>query len=129
MRQPKIDLTKKTITITKTFYNATLDNTSDEFNTLLQLTESFPSFRVLVSSGSRSGKRNDHKGLTINFMRKFVYNLDKENLSLFNQTYDYYALGFGYEGLDLYQHMKDWFLETYPNYKNMIVDCAPDKAA
>ncbi|MBP3620099.1 MAG: hypothetical protein J6J24_05540 [Clostridia bacterium] len=87
-----------------------------------------PQMRVVLRSTKAAGRTNDNKGLTYNYMRKFISVMDCENLITFDKTILHYE-SYGYESGTIYKYMKEWFLENYPNHKEMIAAAAPKRAA
>lgn len=64
------------------------------------------------------------KGLTYDFMRRFIRIMDRENLLTFEDTIKLYD-DLGYSSSKKYQCVKEWFLKSYPLYKDMIEGSEP----
>lgn len=128
MANIKVDFVTNTIIITKGFYEESCNIASEEYTTLQLVKMDNPNMKVVVKS-SRSGSRKcDYKGLTYEYMRKFIRTMDRDNMIVFEEVIDHYK-EFGQTGGELYQNVKDWFLENYPRHKEMVVDTTPKKAA
>ena len=84
--------------------------------------------KISVRESSRKNTPNKFKGLTYRYMRKFISVMDCENLITFDKTILHYE-SYGYESGTIYKYMKEWFLENYPNHKEMIAAAAPKRAA
>ena len=84
--------------------------------------------KIVVKSARTGYRKSDYKGLTYNYMRKFIRIMDTDNIVTFEKVMAHYE-SFGYESGKLYQCMREWFLETYPDHKDMIVNAAPKAVA
>ena len=121
MQGIKVDFITNTIIITKEFAALASDPTSEEYVTLNLLREENPKMKIATRSRKKSSKeRNPNKGLTYKFMRRFISVMDEKNLSEFSRLQAYYE-GYDMENAEVYQHVKDWFIETYPDYKRLLV--------
>lgn len=121
------DAITNTITITKGFYNASKEFGSDEQKMLANIQKEYPNMKIAVKV-TRTGKKSEYKGLTYDYMRRFIRIMDRNNIITFDDVIAHYE-DFGYESGKLYQCVKEWFLETYPNHKNMVVNTTPKAAA
>lgn len=128
MLDMSIDFVTNTITLTKVFYEATKEFGSEEHAKLQMVILDNPNMKVVVRT-TRSGNRKcDYKGLTYEYMRKFIRVMDRDNMVVFEEVIDHYK-EFGQTGGELYQNVKDWFLENYPRHREMVVDTTPKKVA
>ena len=59
-------------------------------------------------------------------MRKFISIMDSSNLITFEKTIEHYE-DFCSESAEVYQNVKEWFLENYPHHREMVVDAAPQR--
>ena len=124
MNGMKVDFITKTITITKAFRDAAYEVDSEEYAALSSVQQAHPEMKIVLRS-VRTGQRiNENKGLTYRYMRKFISLMDPENLATFEQTILYYE-GMYMENATVYLYVKDWFLETYPDHKQLIIKAAP----
>lgn len=112
------EITKKEIIMNKTeAKNAGKPNT-EEFNQMMELRSAFPGFAVVVKSERKS--RDNYKGLTYDYMRKYIEKHDGENASenkaLLNEMLGKDADGNADPTLIVrsYGEIKMWFLETHP---------------
>ena len=126
MKGIKINHTTQTIIVTKAFSKAAANPLSDEYTLLKTVKTDFPSMRVVEKESSN--RRNDYKGLTYPFMRRFIVNLDPENFHAYNETIVYYEKMYT-NSVTVFNNVRAWFLENYPDYKDMIVDNEPKRAA
>ncbi|MBP3620859.1 MAG: hypothetical protein J6J16_03750 [Lachnospiraceae bacterium] len=128
MNNIKIDFINKTLIVTKAFYNEACKFGTEEYDELTTIESKHPDFRIAFRS-VRTGKRvpNENKGLTFDFMRRYIKIMDKNNVSTFDSVVAYYKLDLGFTGTRLYIHVKTWFLENYPEYEDMIASAAPRK--
>ena len=128
MKGISVDFVMNTINITEAFYKAASDITTDEYKTLGEVRTSNPQMRVVIQKAASKSARNAAKGLSYKYMRRFISLLDSENLSCFDEVLLHYE-GLGFDNLEVYQYVKEWFLENYPDHKKMIVEAAPKRKA
>ena len=124
----KFDAITNTITITKGFYEASKIFGTEEQKTLADIQKEYPHMKIAINSNRRGKTPSEYKGLTYDYMRRFIRIMDKENIVTFEEVIAHYE-DFGYTSGKLYQCVKEWFLATYPHHKDMIVDSTPQKAA
>lgn len=117
-----------TITLTKSFYAASKEFGSEEQQTLAAIQKEYPHMKIAIKSTKTGHRKSEYKGLTYDYMRRFIRTMDKENLITFEEVIAHFE-EFGYDSGKLYQCVKDWFLHTYPNHKDMIIDTTPKVAA
>ena len=128
MLDMNIDFVTNTITLTKAFCEAAKKFGSEEYTKLQLVKSENPNMKVVVRT-TRSGNRKcDYKGLTYEYMRKFIRTMDRDNMIVFEEVIDHYDK-YGQKGGELYQSVKNWFLENYPRHKEMVVDTTPKKVA
>lgn len=127
-RNMTFDAVNNTIILTRSFYEATKEFGSDAQMELDNVIKKYPNMNITVKPSRTSYRKNDNKGLTYDYMRRFIRVMDKENIITFEEVIAHYE-EFGYESAQLYQCVKEWFLKTYPRHKEMIVDTAPKKVA
>lgn len=120
----KIDHVNNTITLPKSFYEASLIYGSPEQSELAALKKEFPNMRIIVRTHRSSSYTSSNKGLTYEYMRKFIRHMDKKNIATFEETIAHFE-DFGYPSGQVYQCVKDWFLEQYPRHNEMVVESAP----
>lgn len=125
MQGMKIDFVTNTITITRAFKEAASEWGSAEYNALRQVQQDNPQMTVTLKDTHR-GSRSEPKGLTYEYMRRFIRIMDIENIITFEQVIAHYE-SFGYNSGRLYHCVKEWFLSTYPDHREMIIDTAPQK--
>ena len=128
MQGMRVDFITNTIVITKAFREEASNMDSEEYKALNRAIEENPRMKVVLKSRSAAHNKNEYKGLTYKFMRRFIKVIDKENLVTFEETIEYYEELYSESG-KVYQCVRDWFIENYPNYKEMILDTAPQRIA
>lgn len=126
MKGITVDFVMNTINVTEAFFKAAAEIGSEEYTTLRETKTENPQMRVVIHKANAKNRHNSTKGLSYRYMRKFISLLDCENLGCFDKVMMHYE-GLGFDNLTVYQYVKDWFLENYPNHKNMIVDAAPKR--
>lgn len=128
MQDIKINFINNTITVTKKFLEAASIYNSEEYVTLQLLQLEHPNMRFVTRSTGGNRKPNEYKGLTYDYMRRFIRNMDADNLITFEDTIEHYR-SYNYEGGQLYKCVRDWFLENYPDHKELISYTAPQKVS
>lgn len=128
MQEMKINHINNTIVVTRSFIEAASEYGTPEYTKLEAVKKDNPNMRVVVRSTKAAGCRSENKGLTYKYMRKFISVMDSENLITFEKTILHYE-SYGYESGTIYRYMKEWFLENYPEHKEMIAAAAPKRAA
>jgi len=107
----------RTLEITKKFDKASSRYGSDEYKELQNALAENPGFKVVVKS-STSKKKETYKGLTFEYMEKYISTHDVEDGSIMAE-YEMMR-GTSEEALDAcaesmsYHEIKAWFLDTYP---------------
>lgn len=124
----RVDFMTNTIIVTKEFYRAAQEWGTEEYTALNLAQTENPQMRVAFRSVKAAKRTNENKGLTYRYMRKFISVMDNENLRTFEETILHYE-SFGYENGKVYQYVKDWFLDNYPNHKELIVSAAPQRVS
>ena len=105
MLDMNIDFVTNTITLTKAFHEAAKVFGSEEYTKLQLVVSDNPNMKVVVRT-TRSGNRKcDYKGLTYEYMRKFIRTMDRDNMIVFEEVIDHYK-DFGQTGGELYQNVK-----------------------
>ncbi len=128
MNNITFDVITNTITISKGFYEASKEFGSEEQKALADIKKEYPDMTIAVKSSRTSYRKSDCKGLTYDYMRRFIRVMDINNIATFEKVIAHYE-SFGYESGKLYQCVKEWFLENYPRHKEMIADTTPKAAA
>lgn len=128
MQEMRVDFVTNTIVITKAFREEASNMDSEAYKALNKAVEENPQMRVVVKTRSAAYSKNEYKGLTYKFMRRFIKIIDKDNLVTFEEAIEYYEDLYNESG-KVYQCVRDWFLENYPNYKELITDTAPQRVA
>lgn len=128
MQGMRIDFISNIIIITKAFREAASEMNTPEYTALKQAQQDNPKMKVVLRSANVVHNRNEYKGLTYKYMRKFIRIMDKENSITFDEVIEYYE-DLYYESGKVYQCVKEWFLDNYPNHKEMVIDTAPQRTA
>ena len=107
----------RTIEITKKFDKASSRYGSDEYKELQKALADNQGYKVVVKSSS-SNKKETYKGLTFDYMKKYISTHDDENGTIMEE-YNMMR-GTSEEAKEAcaesksYHDIKEWFLETYP---------------
>ena len=126
MQGMRIDFISNTIIITKAFREAASEMNTPEYTALKQAQQDNSKMKVVLRSANTVHNRNEYKGLTYKYMRKFIRIMDKENSITFDEVIEYYE-DLYYESGKVYQCVKEWFLDNYPNHKEMVIDTVPQR--
>lgn len=116
MTNIKVNRKMRTIEITKKFDKASSRVGSEEYKTLQEVMNQHVGFKLVVKS-STSKKKESYKGLTYEYMEKYIKAHDEDGSIMA----EYEMLrGISEEAEEAfaqslsYMEMKDWFLHTYP---------------
>lgn len=120
----KFDFITNTIIVNKGYYLEACKYGTDEHNEFMQLKSDYPNMRISVRSGKTGSKKSNTKGLTYEYMRRFISILDEKKLLEFNKIQLYYEM-FESDKTKVYHLVKEWFLSTYPHHKDMIIEATP----
>ncbi len=112
----RINRANRTVEISKTFDKAASRYGTREYEAMQQVRKDYPDFAIVVKA-SRN-KADHYKGLTYDFMEKYIASHDDGNGSIMKEFNDLRAtsdeaLLFGVEALS-YGEIKAWFFKTYP---------------
>lgn len=124
MNGMKIDFVTNTITITKAFRDAANDYGSAEYTALSLVQMEHPEMKIVLKSVRKGNRANKNKGLTYRYMRKFIALMDSENIATFEKTILYYESLYVENGT-VYQYVKEWFLDNYPDHDELVIKAAP----
>lgn len=119
----KVNHQMRTIEMTKTFADKASRFGSDEYDALMLAREQNPGYttKVITRKTAKSDKPS-YKGLTYEYMEKYILTLDDEKQSAMNEYLELRAMTDEAEDVLLesatYQEMKDWFLEKHPEIAN-----------
>lgn len=125
----------KTIELTKADAKNAGKYGSEEYSLLTQIMKDFPSYSMVIKSAT---KRDNYKGLTLEYMEKFIKEHDDENgtvMADFNTLRGRNEKGEEIEGVAVasYGEIKKWFLGKYEKVsdfgKNHINDILGKKVA
>lgn len=105
----------RTIEITKQFKKAACRFGSEEYRAIKEAVDAHPNYRVVTKTVKRT---DSYKGLTFDFMEKYIKAHDDENKSIlaeFNElrAKSEEAVAMGFDSMT-YGEIKKWFFETFP---------------
>lgn len=105
----RINFNAKTIEITKAFAKKAEQFKSDEYNELREAKLENPNFKVVVK---KTSKKETHKGLTFDYMRKYIEKHDEEGLL----KEEFEAITKNEDGIQSmsYGKVREWFLVNFP---------------
>ena len=111
----RINRNSRTIEVTKSFDKAASRFGTREYEAMQQVRKDYPTFTVVVKTVRT--KADHFKGLTYNFMEKYIASHDdaEVRMATFNdlRAKSEEAQAFGYGSLS-YGEIKAWFFKNYP---------------
>lgn len=117
MNNIKINEAKRVIEVTKAFVNKASVYGTIEYKELREVRNDFPGFKVVTKN---AGKKNGQfKGLTIDYMKKYIEEHNEEYIEDFcvlcGRDKNWEELEFA--ATATYGEIKAWFLKKYPEFK------------
>ena len=103
------------------------DNATKEFRELAKLHKNFPEFTITKRTAKVNDDKEVHSGLSIPWMTNYIktYIKDEAAVAEFEEVKAFYRGMSGYYG-----RVKGWFLNKYPNYKEIdFAEVAASKSA
>lgn len=114
----KINQKNHAIEMTKKFAKAATKFGSDEYKQLQEARRDYPNFRVVTVSRKPDNKKDQYKGLTYEYMERYIQKHDDEQKSIMAeyltlrgktaQAEEALAESFSY------LEMREWFLKKFP---------------
>lgn len=116
-----INYTSMTIEMTKAESKAASKFGTDAYKDLIAAMQQFPTYKILVVTRAATKKSFDYKGLTYDYMKKYIQAHDDEQKTIMaefemlrgesNDAKDALAESCSY------QEIKEWFLRKFPAIK------------
>ena len=122
-----INYEDNTITLTKAFAKQAQNPDTKEFGELAKLHKNFPDFTITKRTAKVNEDKERHAGLSIPWMTNYIktYIKDEAAVAEFEEVKAFYRGMSGYYG-----KVKGWFLNKYPNYKEIdFAEVAASKSA
>ena len=122
-----INYEDNTITLTKAFAKQAQNPNTKEFRELAKLHKNFPEFTITKRTAKVNEDKEVHSGLSIPWMTNYIktYIKDEDAVAEFEEVKAFYRGMSGYYG-----RVKGWFLNKYPNYKEIdFAELAASKSA
>ena len=116
-----INYTSMTIEMTKAESKAAGKFGTDAYKNLIAALQQFPNYKILVVTRAATKKSCDYKGLTYDYMEKYIQAHDNEEKSIMAKYMD--LRGESEEAKNAladscsYKEIKKWFLEQFPAIK------------
>ena len=126
MKNIKVDFITNTITITKRFYEESKEYGTEAYKVLKEVRKENPQMEVVINTTNR---KSTLKGIDYRYMRRFVTEMDKDNLSVFESVIGHYENLYGNNSTKVFNAVRTWFLDNYPDHNDMIVESAPKRKA
>lgn len=114
----RINTKKNVIEMSNAFAKAAKNVGSEEYKTLQEARRDYPNFRVETKKAARKTATNSFKGLTYDYMEKYISKHDDEDQSIMNEFK--MLRGESEEAEEMlaescsYNEIKTWFFKKYP---------------
>ena len=114
-----INAKNRSIELTKTFATASSKFGTPEYDQLQQVRKDYPTYKVVtIARKAPKSDKPSYKGLTYEYMEKYIKAHDDENQTIMKEYMEVRGLSDeADENLAEsfnYQEMKDWFLDKFP---------------
>ena len=118
MMNMRINVTKRTIEMTKKFAATASKYGTDEYKMLQEVRRDYPGYSVQIMN--RKTVQNDFKGLTYEYMEMYIEKHDSESGSIMKEfnmlrAKDKDSIAIGAES-ESYMIIKSWFLDQFPAF-------------
>ena len=118
----KINYAKKTIELTKSEMKAAENYGTEMYKALLDAQKNFPDYAIKVKAPA--SKRDNYKGLTYEFMKKYIGGHDDDEHSIMNEYNTLCGLDANgnkktFAAVASYGELRMWFLAKYPELRDM----------
>lgn len=108
----------RSIELTKKDYAKACKYGTQEYTDLQEVRKAYPTFKVVeVTHKATKSDKPTYKGLTYEYMEKYIMAHDDENQTIMNEYLVLRGKSEAEEDLETsfnYQKMKDWFIDKYP---------------
>lgn len=112
---------KMTIEMTKAVANRAKKFNTVEYKDLQLVRKDYPNYTVVIKTASKKSNKNQFKGLTYNYMEKYIKAHDDDEQSIMNEYLDMRALSDDAKEAMAdalsYGEIKAWFLDKYPQIR------------
>ena len=112
---------KMTIEMTKAVANRAKKFNTVEYKDLQMVRKDYPNYTVVIKASAKKNNKNQFKGLTYNYMEKYIEAHDDDEQSIMNEYLDMRALSEDAKEAMAdalsYGEIKAWFLDKYPQIK------------
>ena len=112
----KIDHSKKTIVMDRTFAKLSENTRSEEYAHLQQVRRDYPTYEVVRRKINSNPNKETYAGLTYDYMREYIYtHVPTENLDDVQAEFDeLILLSKCHRVAQRYPTIKKWFLNKFP---------------
>ena len=104
------------IIFSKAFYKKAANPQNRECDEIMQLRKDFPEYSFELKEIARAKRKTTYGKLTYENMKKYI--IFKEGEQAMNLTVLEDNIGVATTTKSSYVHVKKWFLDNYPDYKN-----------
>ena len=114
----KINYTSMTIEMTKAESKAAGKFGTEAYKDLITAMQQFPNFKIQVATRAATKKTCEYKGLTYDYMKKYIEKHDDENKTIMNEYENLRGVSVEAKAALAdscsYQEIKKWFLSKFP---------------
>ena len=116
----RVDAVRGKIYITSAFYKACANIDSAEYRLLQKTKTQNPNFEVEQRRIATNPNKESFKGLTYSFMEKYIIIHEGKDSQTMKEYEELRLIGECHS--IVYQNIKKWFLEKYPDVKNFTIE-------
>lgn len=110
-----INMRKNTIEMSKKFAAAAKRFGTEEYKQLQEARRDYPDFKVVTATRKSTAKKESYKGLTYEYMEKYIRYIEGENASeVLKEFAEQRLMSACHSQANRYLAVKDWFLKKYP---------------
>ncbi len=113
---------KQTIQMNKTTAEAASQYGTEEYKALQEVRRDYPTYRIVTVA--RKTEKSEFKGLTYEFMRKYIKTHDDEDNPIMSEFEKLTATSQEAKEMGMkassYREVKDWFYATFPAIEKFI---------
>ena len=113
-----INYTSMTIEMTKAESKAAGTFGTDAYKDLIAAMQQFPTYKILVVTRAATKKTCEYKGLTYDYMKKYIEKHDDENKTIMNEYENLRGVSVEAKAALAdscsYKEIKAWFLNRFP---------------
>ncbi len=112
-----IDYANRKIVLSSAFEKRAFIPGTNEYQQLQAVRRDFDGFELATRKFQKNTKQDHHRGLTYDFMRKYIQKYEGENAPVVSEAFEKMVdISYGHSTAKRYPAIKSWFLDRYPDY-------------